>query len=203
MKPRHNILLKMAIGLAVAGVLPHAWAVMAVGGPHPFANIVFAVCEFTALTSVLIILLTLRPISLIKVAIGLAIEGVLAFAFLMLGGGSPPHGWLIPTASGLFAIFEIAALTCVVIVLINVSKEPRNPRAAKAAKVILQLFFPFTGLIVGGFCGGLFFAWLFCALWGTGSHMDMCGLAGLFLGMWPGAIGGLLTGQWLGIRFGK
>lgn len=54
------------------------------------------------------------------------------------------------------------------------------------------------GLLIGLPCGGLGLAYIFCALWGTGSHMDGCAIGGLFLGLWPGGIGGLLCGWWIG-----
>jgi hypothetical protein len=184
LKPHQKLLVKGALGLGLVGVLIFFPFDMATGGKYEIASYIFLACQFVMLSTILIVVLTLRQITLTKVTIGLAVEGILILAAFSYAGA---------VAWGVFAIFEIAALACVVIALIKVSKNSNTPRTAKTAKVILQLFFPFVGLIVGVICSTSFFNWLLCTHLRSRNHMDPSGLVeGL-----SGAIGGFLLGHWL------
>ena len=57
-----------------------------------------------------------------------------------------------------------------------------------------------AGLLIGLPCSAIAGAMVFCTRWGTGSHMDGCGLAGGFIGLYPGGLAGVLTGWWTGSR---
>ncbi len=64
-----------------------------------------------------------------------------------------------------------------------------------------KLLCALAGLGIGLTLGPLACAYLFCALWGTRSLEDGCGIAGLFCGAWPGGLAGVSGGWWLGTRW--
>lgn len=61
-----------------------------------------------------------------------------------------------------------------------------------------KTIYAIIGLILGLPAGAFGTAYLFCALWGTGTHMDGCGIAGMFVGLWPGGLVGVVAGWTLG-----
>lgn len=117
-------------------------------------------------------------IPLAKMALRLAVAGVVLALLIIVFDGP---GW----ALGMVAVMEVVALGLGVI-----QRQSTSPRGRR--------FYTQLGLAGGILAGPFAGAYLFCALWGTGSHMDGCGVAGLFLGPWIGGLMGALCGWLLG-----